>query len=213
MPTKKKFKASADKKRKSGKSKRTVRIYFFSVLVLAVCCFFIFFSGKSLKKIPLLEDMVQQYNRIRDMKDTFAAVTWDATLCFGDEKSDFLIKEFRKISCLPQPEKKATVLINELIKGPQAKGVRTLPASTKLRSVELADDGLMVVDLSADLIKQHPGGSASEMMTVFSLVNTITMNIREVNRVRLMVDGKTVESIAGHIDCREPIAPQPALVH
>lgn len=213
MPRKKKSKASGDKKRKAAKGKRSARIYLVAAIVLAMCCACIFFIGMPLKKTPPLKYLLQQYNRIRIIKDSFSVVTWEATLCFGDENADFLIKEFRKINSLPQPEKKAAVLIKELIKGPQAKGVRTLPASTKLRSVELADDGLMIVDLSDDMIKHHPGGSASEMMTVFSLVNTITMNTREVKRVRLMVDGKPIESIAGHIDCREPIFPQPALVH
>ncbi len=207
-----KRKARTGKGRKAAKTGR-LRLYAAAVLVLALFCGYIVYSELPLRKIPVLGYLVQHYDRMKDIRETIGAVTWEATLCFGDENSDYLIKEYRKITCLPHPEKKAAALVSELIKGPQGKAIRTLPESTRLRSVTLKDDGLMIVDLSGDLIQHHPGGSTSEMMTVFSLVNTITMNTGDVRRVKLLVDGKTVDTIAGHIDCREAIAPQPALVH
>jgi hypothetical protein len=41
-------------------------------------------------------------------------------------------------------------------------------------------------------------------MTVYAIVNSILLNFDEVNKVRLLIEGKSVDTLAGHIDCSEP---------
>ncbi len=106
----------------------------------------------------------------------------------------------------------AAVLIEELIKGPYAKGVRTIPEQTEIRSVKLDRKGLLQVDFSRELSELHPGGSSSEIMTVFSIVNTLTENIEGIGGIRILIDGKAVDTIAGHIDCRQPFSPNMKIV-
>ncbi|MCX8043128.1 MAG: GerMN domain-containing protein [Desulfobacterota bacterium] len=160
-----------------------------------------------------MQYITERYPHIREIgKPLSPQGTVYVTLCFGDENSDYLIKENRQIEAPATPAGKATALIQELIAGPRAKGTATMPQGVKLRGIKIEDD-MLVVDFSQELVTRHPGGSTSEMMTVFSLVNTITMNIPEIKKVKFLVEGKPIETIAGHIDCSEPIQPQFGLVH
>jgi hypothetical protein len=52
---------------------------------------------------------------------------------------------------------------------------------------------------------KHSGGTHAELLTVYSVVNTITTNLQGVQRVQLLVDGKEADSIAGHVDVRRPL--------
>ena len=143
---------------------------------------------------------------------TFPARTWDATLLFGDERTDFLIQEHRMITSSMAPEEQAKALIKELIRGPLARGIRTLPKETTLRSVTMERNGLLTIDFGPELLRLHPGGSSAELMTIYSIVNTLTANITEAKKVQFLFNGKPVETIAGHIDCSDPIYPKQEMV-
>jgi hypothetical protein len=62
------------------------------------------------------------------------------------------------------------------------------------------------VDLSRDASAAHPGGSLNELLTVYTIVNALTANLPAVSAVQLLVDGKQVETLAGHVDLRRPLA-------
>jgi hypothetical protein len=138
---------------------------------------------------------------------------WKATLYFGDERSDFLIPEFRTLTTASDPAEKATALVQELIKGPTARGVRTVPRQTKIIWSKTAADGLLRINFGSEMVQYHPGGSTAELLTVYAIVNTITANIPEIKKVQLLFDGTTIETIAGHFDCSVPISPRQELVH
>jgi len=138
---------------------------------------------------------------------------WKATLYFGDERSDFLIPEFRNLTTASDPAEKATALVQELIKGPTARGVRTVPRQTRIIWCKTAGDGLLRLNFGSEMVQYHPGGSTAELLTVYAIVNTITTNIPEIIKVQLLFDGNPVETLAGHFDCSGPISPRRELVH
>jgi hypothetical protein len=202
------------KKRQKRKSKNKGRllIFFFIVLIVACLATFIYFNKEKLEESKYYRYFAQVAEKLEEFKTSLFVEKWDATLYFGDENSDFLVKEFRRVSSLKAPELKAAALINELIKGPYAKGVRTIPEQTKLRSVKVDKEGLVRVDFGPELSDFHPGGSSSELMTVFSVVNTLTSNIKEARRVKISIDGKDIDTIAGHIDCSKPFSSNQKIV-
>lgn len=206
-------------KRKQGKAQTTgsgrtvVRIGCFILIVTIAVCTYVFVQRPGPYIQRIFDYLAKKYPHVKEVGEKLSTpLSWEATLCFGDENSDYLIREYRKMTTSVQPREKAKALIEELISGPRAKGLRTIPADVRLRGVREEGD-ILIVDFSQDLITKHPGGSSSEMMTVFSIVNTVTINIPEYKRVRLLVEGKPIDTIAGHIDCKEPIAPQSGLVH
>ena len=62
------------------------------------------------------------------------------------------------------------------------------------------------VDLSGDVAAAHPGGSINELLTVYTIVDALTANLPAVTAVQLLVDGKEVDTLAGHVDLRRPLA-------
>jgi len=81
------------------------------------------------------------------------------------------------------------------------------PRGTRLRAVYLADDGILFVDLSGEVTTEHSGGSLDELLTVYALVNALTTNVAEISAVQILVDGREVDTLAGHIDLRQPLTP------
>ena len=51
-----------------------------------------------------------------------------------------------------------------------------------------------------------PGGSLYEIFTVYSIVNALTVNLPAITRVQILVDGKEVDTLAGHVDLRHPLS-------
>jgi len=89
---------------------------------------------------------------------------------------------------------------------PPPEGLLTaLPAGTTVRTVYLTARGEAYVDLSAEMISGHTGGSLNEALAVHALVNAMIVNLPDVSAVQILVDGREVDSIAGHLDLRYPL--------
>jgi spore germination protein GerM len=84
--------------------------------------------------------------------------------------------------------------------------VSAIPPGVSLRDVFLTERGDAFVDLSAEVSTRHPGGSLAEIFTVYTLVNALTVNLPAITRVQILVDGKEVDTLAGHVDLRHPLA-------
>jgi hypothetical protein len=75
-----------------------------------------------------------------------------------------------------------------------------LAAGAEVRAVYLVDPGLAVIDLNAAFANGHRSGVLEEELTVTSLIQTLTANIPGILRVKILVDGKDRETLAGHAD-------------
>jgi len=83
--------------------------------------------------------------------------------------------------------------------------VSAIPPGTKLRTVFFTKAGEIYVDVSADVQTNHPGGTMNETLTVYALVSALTSNLPAVTGVQILVEGKEVDTLAGHLDLRRPI--------
>jgi hypothetical protein len=129
---------------------------------------------------------------------------WVATLYFSDANERFLIPEKRRLLKDKDSAGQARELVEALLDGPKTKLAPTFPKKTELQSVKIEDGQKAMVSFNKNLIRNHPGGSASEMATIYSLTNTLTANILAIKEVKLLIDGKEVDSIGGHINTRRP---------
>jgi spore germination protein GerM len=84
--------------------------------------------------------------------------------------------------------------------------VSAVPPGTTLRAVFITQDGDAYVDLSREVVAAHPGGTINELLSVYTLVNALTENLPLVSAVQVLVDGKEVDTLAGHVDLRRPLA-------
>ena len=103
------------------------------------------------------------------------------------------------------------ILLSAMEAAPQPY-IKVIPDGTTLRAFYVTDRGDAFVDLGPEIVRAHPGGSLNELLTVYALVNAITTNLPAVQRVQLLVDGKEVDAIAGHVDIRRPLTRDTSLV-
>src|SRR6202521_4919583 len=75
-----------------------------------------------------------------------------------------------------------------------------LPPGSDIRSVYLVDPGLAVIDVNAAFADGHRSGVLAEELTVASLIQTLSANIPGILKVKILVEGKDRETLAGHAD-------------
>jgi len=100
----------------------------------------------------------------------------------------------------------AKAIINAQIAPATEPLVSPVPAGTTLRALFVTEKGEAYVDLSRELAEAHPGGSLNELLTVYALVDALTVNLPAISTVQVLIDGKEVETLAGHVDLRSPLA-------
>ena len=82
----------------------------------------------------------------------------------------------------------------------------TQPAA-ELRSVFLAPDGTAYLDLSSGSLPRLIPGIGSETQAVYSIVDSITVNVPAVKRVKFLIQGQEVDTLDGHVDLTQPFVP------
>lgn len=130
----------------------------------------------------------------------------EVVLYFSDMNERFLVAEKRYVPKEESVEGQAGEIVKALLDGSKAKLVNTFPEKVSLESIKIDDKKTAYVSFDNNLTQYHPGSSASEMTTIYSLTNTLIRNINGIKKVKLLVDGKEVESIKGHIDTRHPFS-------
>jgi hypothetical protein len=64
-----------------------------------------------------------------------------------------------------------------------------------------------VVDLEESFVEGLPEGSSAETTAAYSLVDSIALNFPHIKKVRILIDGKPAETLKGHLDLSQPLAP------
>ena len=124
-----------------------------------------------------------------------------AILYFADSTGENLVTEEREIS-VRNSETVAFAILQELMEGPSGKQlIGMIPAGTKINAVDVKN-GVCYVDLSAEFIDKHIGGSTKEILTVYSVVNTLTA-LEGIDKVQFLINGKTRE-VFGNLLFSEP---------
>lgn len=126
-------------------------------------------------------------------------------LYFSDKDQHFLMAEERVLKSQQRPEFLAKSIVEALIRGPQQGLVRTLPEETAVRAVYLIPQGICYVDLTPGVAENHPGGIKSELLSIYSIVNSLVLNMPEIEAVKILINGDDSMTLAGHIDLQVPI--------
>jgi len=107
------------------------------------------------------------------------------------------------------PDGDYTLLLRRYLAGPACDGMANpFPEGTGVRAVYPLAHGLVVVDLTGQATSG--GGGDVEAMRVYGVVDTLALNFPEVRSVRILVDGREVESLLGHLDLQRPLPPEPS---
>ena len=132
-----------------------------------------------------------------------------ARLFYVAEDGEHLAGSDREVTFGEGPLEQARHLVEaELAEAPKP-FISPVPAGTRLRAIYLSAGGEAYVDLSREAASGHVGGALSELLTVFAVVNVLTANLPAITSVQILVDGREVDTLAGHVDLRRPLAPAP----
>ncbi|MBW2564112.1 MAG: GerMN domain-containing protein [Deltaproteobacteria bacterium] len=133
-------------------------------------------------------------------------------LYFANKENSFLIAEKRLLVQPDDPAQMGKLIIESLIKGPKEGLMRTISSDATLRALFVTEDKTAYADFSSVIREKHPGGCKSEIITIYSIVNSLILNIPEIDAVKILIDGRESMTLAGHIDLRFPLKADMLLV-
>lgn len=130
-------------------------------------------------------------------------------LFYLDAEGTRLVSVEHEVPYEPQTVAQARQIIEAQLASSSGSGNTTpmsaIPPGTTLRALFVTDTGTAFVDLSRDVASAHPGGTTSELLTVYTVVQALTTNLPAITSVQLLVDGKEVDTLAGHVDIKRPL--------
>jgi hypothetical protein len=98
------------------------------------------------------------------------------------------------------PVLRSKQVLNTLLAGPVDVELRTLPPDALLLAFYLLPDGTAIADFSEALATSIPSGIVSEQLAVNSIARTLEANVPQVQRLKILIHGQEVETLAGHLD-------------
>ncbi len=98
------------------------------------------------------------------------------------------------------PVLRSKQVLNTLLAGPVDVELRTLPPDAVLLAFYILPDATAIADFSEALATSTPSGIASEQLAVDSMARTLEANVPQVKRLKILIHGQEVETLAGHVD-------------
>lgn len=133
-------------------------------------------------------------------------------LFYLSEKDALLHPEVREIYAYASVVQEAKQTVEELLKESQEGYLSPIPPQTKLREIFMTRRGVAYVDFSKDFQVGHPSGSTAEILTIYSIVNSLAYNFKSIKKVFILIEGTEKETLGGHVNLNRPFIPQYSLI-
>jgi len=186
---------------KDKKKKKSTRIIYFVLIlggIFALLVFFFVILFNSLFPTVDMDALKKKEKRL-------------VTVWFSDPQERFLMPEKRYVYDESDSAQQAKEITRALLDGSKTGLVNTFPTGVGVKEVKIDSEGTAAINFNKNLTKLHPGGSTAEMATIYSLTNSITENVSGIKKVKILVEGKELPSIKGHISTRNAFLPDPEL--
>lgn len=135
-----------------------------------------------------------------------------ATLFYASADGQYLVAIRREVALAEGLVPQGREILSAQLQGAPSPYVSVIPEGTMLRAFYVTERGDAFVDLSLEASSRHPGGSFTELLTVYAIVNAVTANLPTVQRVQILIDGREADTLAGHVDLRRPLQQDLSLV-
>ncbi len=170
-----------------------------AVLVLGMALWRIYPEYRSLKaEKPVAPAPADKTERTEASKPVVAQLYF-ARVVDGKQRMVAISRE------LPPGLGVARSTLEELLRGEVPRGCdRPLPPGTELLGISIEEE-VATLDFSGELREGFRGGSDNEQVTVYSIVNTLT-SLPTIERVRILVEGRSINTLGGHHDISRPLA-------
>jgi spore germination protein GerM len=118
-----------------------------------------------------------------------------------------LVMEERKIKRASEISM-AEETVGEFLKGPSkaaGTGKSVIPQGTKVLGLYPGSDGILYVDLSDEFRRNFQGDAAAEFLLLRGLYESVISNVKGVDDVKILIEGKEIESVGGHLLALSPL--------
>jgi spore germination protein GerM len=131
--------------------------------------------------------------------------TINARLFYVAEDGTSLTSVEREVPFFEDTVEQAKAIVTAQVAPVAAPLLSAVPAGTRMRALFVTEGGEAYVDFSGELVSGHSGGSMNEMLTIYTMVDALTVNLPAITAVQILVDGKELDTLAGHVDLRRPL--------
>jgi spore germination protein GerM len=123
------------------------------------------------------------------------------TLFVADDEQGTLQPRDISINLPSDPTQRAHAVLRALLASyMDSSSHHTIAPGSEINNIFLIQSGAAVVDLSAPFANRHRSGVLVEELTVLSLVRTLAANFPGIRQVKILIDGKERDTLAGHAD-------------
>lgn len=92
----------------------------------------------------------------------------------------------------------AEAVVEEFLKGPAGVMESNMPKEAKLLGLYKDAGGILYVDLSDEFRRNFQGDALTEFLLLKGLYESLISNISEIGDVKVLIEGKEVETLGGH---------------
>ncbi|MCK5825879.1 MAG: GerMN domain-containing protein [Desulfuromusa sp.] len=128
----------------------------------------------------------------------------EVQLSFTAAEGTFLVSEPRDIPMCEVSSDCINSLLTGLINGSKQGSFPVLPKETKILSIDVEND-LVRVDFSRQLVDFHPGGSLAELLSIYSIANSLSESFPYIRQIQILVEGEVKQTLKGHVRIDQPI--------
>jgi hypothetical protein len=128
-----------------------------------------------------------------------------ATLFYVSDDGTALVGVNREVLYGGTPAEQARRLVEAEVATPPNERASAIPAGTTVRAVFISETHEAYVDLGGAIVSGFSGGSLDEALAVYAIVNAVIVNLPDVTSVQILIDGKEVDTLGGHLDLRAPL--------
>ena len=152
----------------------------------------------------LQRETEEEMRRASDIRSVALPVTGpqrQITLAIAYDE-DGVFRQRRTQAALPaDPAERSRAILRALFfEYMQKPSPHPLAAGSDVKDVYLLSGDLAVVDTNSAFADSHPSGVMVEDFTVFSIIETLALNLPEIKRVKIIVNGRERGTLAGHAD-------------
>jgi hypothetical protein len=178
---------------------RPILIMFAVLLVVAAGLGFYAYHLKN--KVAVEEQHLAQQARVA--VPPLAGPTTLVTLYLASDADGTLRRSLENVALPQERSERARAVLRALLARYSAgSSSHIIGIGSDVRDVFLMGSDTAIVDTTAGFADSHPSGVLVEELTIASIVNTLNANDPQITRVKILVDGKERETLAGHADLR-----------
>ena len=118
---------------------------------------------------------------------------------------DHLQVEERRLPRRTAPMAIAEATVEQYLKGPVDAKASSIPRDTKILGIYKGSDKILYVDLSDDFRRNFWGDALTEFLLLKGLYQSIIANVEDISDVKVLIEGKELETLGGHLYLMYPL--------